>query len=100
MDLTRNTKVGIYLDAAQSSKTCRDIISSTPRPNAVTKLEELDKEKTCQLSTAGDMVMMLIEGILALSEVTKYLGQVEEARLGDVSVGCLEPVKSLLTSVG
>lgn len=59
-----NTKTGIYLDAIYSSAACKRIIQSTPKPNAVTRLEELDREETCQLSLAGDMVMMLVEGML------------------------------------
>jgi hypothetical protein len=48
-------------------------------------MEAIDKEKTCQLSTAGDMIMMLINGLLGLPELDKCIGRVDEARLGDVS---------------
>ena len=78
----RNTKSGIYLDAIHSSPTCTAIVESTPTPNAVTKFEELDREETCQLSLAGDMIMMLIEGILKKCEgVEKCLDEVESLGL-------------------
>lgn len=61
------------------------MIESTPTPNAVSKFEELDREQTCELSMAGDMVMMLIEGILGKYEgVEKCMDEVESLEL-DVS---------------
>jgi hypothetical protein len=44
-------------------------------------LEEIDREETCQLSLAGDMVMMLLDGILALEGVEKCQDEVESAEL-------------------
>lgn len=79
--IRRNTKTGIYLDAVRESRICSDIIDSTPKPNAVTRLEEIDREETCQLSLAGDMVMMLINGILELDGVEKCSDEVKSAEL-------------------
>jgi hypothetical protein len=80
--ISRNTKSGIYLDAIHSSPTCTAIVESTPTPNAVNRFEELDREETCQLSLAGDMVMMLIQGILKRCEgVEKGLDEVESLGL-------------------
>jgi len=45
----------------------------------------MDREKTCQLLMAGDMIMMLVEGILRLSQIKKCIGKVVEARLENVS---------------
>lgn len=78
-DRCSNTKTGIYLDAIHSSPTCTSIADSTPKPNAITKLEELDREETCQLALAGDMIRLLITGTLERKEVTKLIGEVEEA---------------------
>ncbi|ORY35903.1 pyridine nucleotide-disulfide oxidoreductase-domain-containing protein [Naematelia encephala] len=77
-EISSNTKVGIYLDAIHSSATCRRIIDSTPKPNAVTRLEELNSDETCQLELAGDMAMMLINGILEIQGVEKLVDRVEE----------------------
>ncbi|PYH83741.1 hypothetical protein BO82DRAFT_330937 [Aspergillus uvarum CBS 121591] len=80
-EISSNTTVAIYLKAINSSTTLRSIIDSTPSPNAVTKLEAMDHNSTCQLSVAGDMIHMLIEGLLARPEVEKLTALVEEAHL-------------------
>ncbi|PYI31203.1 hypothetical protein BP00DRAFT_371445 [Aspergillus indologenus CBS 114.80] len=80
-EISSNTTVAIYLKAINSSQTLRSIIDATPSPNAVTKLEAMDHNSTCQLSSAGDMICMLIEGLLARPEVEKMTAKVEEARL-------------------
>jgi hypothetical protein len=77
----RNTKTGLYLDAIHSSKIFNKIIDSTPKPNAMTKLEEVDRDQTCLLGVAGDVVMMLIHGLLDIEGVEKCLGEVESAEL-------------------
>lgn len=78
-DQHRNTKTGIYLDAIYGSCTCRSIIESTPAPNAITELKAINRESTCQLSLAGDMICMLRDGLLGCPEVEKIVGEVEEA---------------------
>ena len=75
-----NTKVGIYLDAVKSSAICRQIIESSPQPNAVSRLAGFDREETVELSLAGDMIEMLIEGILRTGRVQKVVAEVSEAR--------------------
>jgi len=75
----RNTKTGLYLDAIHSSKIFNKIIDSTPKPNAMTKLEEVNRDETCMLGVAGDVVMMLINGLLAIEGVEKCVGEVESA---------------------
>ena len=79
--IDRNTKTGLYVDAIRTSTICSRIIDSTPGPNAVTRLEELDRDETCMLSMAGDVVMMLIDGLLNEEGVEKCLGEVESAEL-------------------
>jgi len=47
----------------------------------MTKLEEVDRDETCLLGVAGDVVMMLIHGLLDIEGVEKCLGEVESAKL-------------------
>jgi hypothetical protein len=75
----RNTKTGLYLDAIHSSKIFNKIINSTPKPNAMTRLEEVDRDETCLLGVAGDVVMMLIDGLISVEGVEKCVGEVESA---------------------
>lgn len=77
-DSRSNTKIGIYLDAIYASRTCRSIIEFTPAPNAITELESMDRESTCQLSIAGDMICMLRDGLLQFPGVEKQVGKVEQ----------------------
>lgn len=76
-----NTKIRDYLKAIYSSPVCASIIKSIPAPNAVTNLESMDRDKTCKLSFAGDMVLMLLNGLLKRSEVQNVEGAVEKASL-------------------
>ena len=39
----------------------------------------MDRDQTCLLGVAGDVVMMLINGLLAIQGVEKCVGQVESA---------------------
>ncbi|WRT70467.1 uncharacterized protein IL334_007465 [Kwoniella shivajii] len=80
-EISSNTKVGIYLDAVHSSSTCRQIAQSSPSPNALDELEKIDKDETCQLSLAGDMIKMIEKGVLEMKGVTKIIGEVQEAKL-------------------
>ena len=53
----------------------------------MTRLEELNRDETCQLSLAGDMVMMLVSGLLDCAgpgQVEKCIDVLEAAEL-DVS---------------
>lgn len=77
----RNTKTGLYLDAISTSSTFNAIIKSTPKPNAVTRMEEMDRDDTCLLGLAGDVLEMLIDGILRIGGVEKWIGEVESAEL-------------------
>ena len=74
-----NTKVGIYLDAIKSSKTCQKILKHAPTPNAITQLEAIDRDDTCLLSLAGDAIKLLMDGILKQPGVEKLVGEVLEA---------------------
>ncbi|PYH42869.1 uncharacterized protein BP01DRAFT_302460 [Aspergillus saccharolyticus JOP 1030-1] len=82
-EISSNTTVAIYLKAIHSSATLRSIIDSTPAPNAVTQLASMSHDSTCQLSVAGDMLCMLIDGLLARPEVEKLTATVDAAHLGN-----------------
>ncbi|KAK8850334.1 hypothetical protein IAR55_004251 [Kwoniella newhampshirensis] len=80
-EISSNTKVGIYLDAVRSSPTCCKIIDAATHPNALDEMEKIDREDTCQLSLAGDLVELLVDGVLDLEGVAKCKAEVKEARL-------------------
>ncbi|WVQ95747.1 hypothetical protein IAU59_002846 [Kwoniella sp. CBS 9459] len=86
-EISSNTKVGIYLDAIESSPTCQKIVSSTstpaPSPNAIDKLRSIDKDETCQLSLAGDMIELLEAGVVGIEGVEKCVGEVKEGYYED-----------------
>ncbi|WVF68103.1 hypothetical protein IAT40_002866 [Kwoniella sp. CBS 6097] len=97
-EISSNTKVGIYLDAVESSATCNKIISSTPSPNAVDELQSIDKEETCQLSLAGDLIKLLEAGVVKIKGIEKFVGQVDEACYDDGHWNVSLPSHSSLTT--
>ena len=42
------------------------MIEHAQKPNPITKLEEKDKDQTCELSFAGDMIMFLFDHLVRL----------------------------------
>jgi hypothetical protein len=65
----------------------------------MTRLEEVDRDETCLLGVAGDVVMMLIDGLLSIEEVEKCMGEVESAEFKvclSVSVFCKARKEALL----
>ncbi|KAJ5121700.1 Major facilitator superfamily domain general substrate transporter [Penicillium atrosanguineum] len=60
---------------------CVSIIQSVSVPNAVTILESMDRDRTYELSSAGDMVCMLVNSILKRPDVQSIQGEVERASL-------------------
>ncbi|KAJ5817014.1 hypothetical protein N7447_009247 [Penicillium robsamsonii] len=82
-EISSNTKIGIYLDAIYASPHCRSIIESSSAPNAITQLESMDRESTCQLSLAGDMICMLRDRLLQFPKVEKKVSKVEQMFLDD-----------------
>ncbi|KAK4687904.1 hypothetical protein P7C73_g2204, partial [Tremellales sp. Uapishka_1] len=59
------------------------IIRAIPSPNAIDKLEKIDREKTCQLSLAGDMLHLLSEGFAKLPGVKTLKSDVCSANYTD-----------------
>ena len=47
----------------------------------MTKLESMNRDKTCQLSFAGDVILMLVNDLLERSEVQHVKAAVEKTSL-------------------
>ncbi|KAL7422646.1 hypothetical protein Q5752_001937 [Cryptotrichosporon argae] len=68
-EISSNTKVGIYLDALGSSPTCARTMAALPADCAVREMERMDRDGTCRLSLAGDVVRLLIDALRARDDV-------------------------------
>ncbi|RMZ80131.1 hypothetical protein DV737_g3192, partial [Chaetothyriales sp. CBS 132003] len=84
-EVPSNTKVKLFLDFAQAVKPFQDIIDTTPSPNPVTHLEQLDQNQHCTIADAADMCRMLTDGLLKRDDVTAVFGNVNAANWAD---GC------------
>ena len=62
----------------------QDIIEETEKPNAYTKLQEMDREKTCMIAQAADLCRMMTEGLDERKGVEKQLGRMEKASWNEV----------------
>ncbi|KAI1766948.1 pyridine nucleotide-disulfide oxidoreductase-domain-containing protein [Hypoxylon sp. FL1150] len=62
-EVPSNTKVKLFLDYAQAVEPFRDIVKSTPKPNSITALQDLNANDTCPLGKAGDMLLTLTSGL-------------------------------------
>lgn len=77
-EVPSNTKVKLFLDYAQAVEPFREIVESTPKPNAITALQDLNPSDTCPLGKAGDMLLTLTSGLSANSRV-----KISHATVGD-----------------
>ncbi|KPI36139.1 uncharacterized protein AB675_8907 [Cyphellophora attinorum] len=82
-DVSSNTKVKLFLTYAEALKPFKEVIESTPKPNAITALRDLEQEKGCKLSFAADAVEMLGKGLRRHQNVDTILGQVNSAEWKD-----------------
>ncbi|EXJ90437.1 hypothetical protein A1O1_03538 [Capronia coronata CBS 617.96] len=80
-DVSSNTKVSLFLAYAYALESFREVIRSTPPPNAITALEELDADAGCRLHYASDMLLMLTEGLKRHPNVKTVVGEVLSATL-------------------
>jgi hypothetical protein len=76
-----NTKVSLILSYAQALRPFREIIESSPTPNAISVLEGLDQNTGCPLEYAADMFIMLNEGILQRDQIKGFVGTVVGANI-------------------
>ncbi|KAK4939004.1 hypothetical protein LTR10_020663 [Elasticomyces elasticus] len=79
LDVSSNTKVAVFLQFAHALEPFREIVRSTPKPNAVHHLECLDTNGGCDLQYASDMLLMLTEGLKQLPNIQPLVGTVVEA---------------------
>ncbi|KAH8202912.1 hypothetical protein TruAng_002965 [Truncatella angustata] len=78
-EVPSNTKVGLFLAYAQATKPFLEVLENTPKPNAVTALEDLPQDSTCSLGYAGDMLKLLSDGLVKHPRVERHEGKVAEA---------------------
>ncbi|KAL2004961.1 hypothetical protein VTN00DRAFT_2811 [Thermoascus crustaceus] len=84
-EVPSNTKVSLFQSYAQAVQPFRNVINSTPTPNAFSTMTKLDQNKGCHLSYAADMCRALTDGLLKLDQVYKCQGIVTAADLKNSS---------------
>jgi hypothetical protein len=80
-EVPSNTKVGLFLAYGEATEPFRQVIESTPQPNAITALQELPQDGTCSLGKAGDMLKLLSDGLVKHPRIDLHQGKVTEASL-------------------
>ncbi|RMD44501.1 hypothetical protein DV735_g741, partial [Chaetothyriales sp. CBS 134920] len=78
-EVPSNTKVSLFVDFARAVKPFRDVIDSTPAPNAITRLLQLDQNQHCTLANAADMCQTLTDGLVKRDDVAKAVTTVNAA---------------------
>ncbi|ETS85289.1 hypothetical protein PFICI_03314 [Pestalotiopsis fici W106-1] len=84
-EVPSNTKVGLFLAYGEATEPFRQVIESTPKPNAITALQELPQDGTCSLGKAGDMLKLLSDGLVKHPRIDLHQGKVTEASLDGTS---------------
>lgn len=102
-EVPSNTKVALFIDYATAVAPFRKIVSNTPsrsrweepsesdgvavsgKPDKLQTLRSLDPAKSCQLSHAADMLLMLTEGLSKTPGVFARKVQVTEATLDEAA---------------
>ncbi|OAL18848.1 hypothetical protein AYO22_10177 [Fonsecaea multimorphosa] len=74
-----NTKTSLFRQYADAFDPFRQIVASTPKPNAVTVLEALKQNRGCRLKYAADMLTMLTSGLRRHPNVETHLGNMSLA---------------------
>ncbi len=82
-EVPSNTKVGLFVQFAHDVSPFTAIVEASPRPNALTALQELPQDQGCRLSYAADMCLMLTQGLVAHPQVQSYHGNVTSATLDE-----------------
>jgi len=100
-EVPSNTKVALFIEYATAVAPFRKIVSNTPsrsrweepsesdgvsvsgKPDKLQTLRSLDPAKSCQLSHAADMLLMLTEGLSKTAGVFACKVQVTEATLDE-----------------
>ncbi|KAI1426253.1 hypothetical protein F5Y12DRAFT_288242 [Xylaria sp. FL1777] len=84
-EVPSNTKVGLFVQFAHDVSPFRTIVEASPKPNALTALQELPQDQGCHLSYAGDMCLMLTQGLVVHPQVQSHQGSVTSATLDERS---------------
>jgi len=74
-----NTKTALFLNYANAFEPLRQVISSAPKPNAITSLEDIDQNRGCRLDYAADMLLMLTKGLLRHPQIDVQFGNLAQA---------------------
>ncbi|GAP83631.1 hypothetical protein SAMD00023353_0500130 [Rosellinia necatrix] len=82
-EVPSNTKVGLFVQFANDVSPFKAIVGATPKPNALTALQELPQDRGCRLSYAADMCLMLTDGLAAHPQVQSHKGKVTGAALDE-----------------
>ena len=82
-EVPSNTKVSLFVQFAHDVSPFRAIAEATPKPNALTALQELPQDKGCRLRYAADMCVMLTEGLTRHPQVHPHKGKVASATLDE-----------------
>ena len=78
-----NTKVSFFEAYATAVQPFRNVVKSTPVPNAFTALLKLDKNQTCALHYAVDVLKVLTDGLAKHDQVYPCHGVVTKADVND-----------------
>ncbi|KIX10455.1 uncharacterized protein Z518_01538 [Rhinocladiella mackenziei CBS 650.93] len=84
-DVSSNTKTSWFLEYARAFEPFRQVVSSTPKPNAISVLEELNQNRGCRLAYAADMLEMLTRGLLRFPNIDAWSGRVAQADFKNTS---------------
>lgn len=80
-----NTTVDLFLQFAQSLAPFRNVMESAQHPNAITTLQNLVRDKGCDLGYAADMCLMLTQGLAKhYQDAHQHTGKVTAAVLNQV----------------
>ncbi|KAJ2987435.1 hypothetical protein NUW58_g4508 [Xylaria curta] len=82
-EVPSNTKVSLFVQFANEASPFKAIVQATPKPNALTALEELPQDQGCRLSYAADMCLMLTDGLAVHPHVQSHKGKVTSATLDE-----------------
>ncbi|KAI1494259.1 pyridine nucleotide-disulfide oxidoreductase-domain-containing protein [Biscogniauxia mediterranea] len=82
-EVPSNTTVKLFLQFANEVAPFRQIIDSTPKPNAVTNLQDLPQDEGCSLRYAADLCLMLSDGLARNPDVQQQRSTVIAATLDE-----------------
>ncbi|KAI2642304.1 hypothetical protein GGS21DRAFT_501893 [Xylaria nigripes] len=82
-EVPSNTKVNLFVQFAHAVSPFKTIVETTPKPNALTVLQDLPQDRGCRLSYAADMCLMLTDGLAKHPEVQLQQGKVTSATLDE-----------------